>query len=73
MKNHNQDQPNSSDGRPRRLPTLEIVAELAGVSRATVSRVVNRSPKVSPEVVAAVNKANQRARLRTEPCGPGPW
>jgi DNA-binding LacI/PurR family transcriptional regulator len=30
---------------------------MAGVSRATVSRVVNGSPKVSPEVVAAVNKA----------------
>jgi len=53
----NADQPGSSDARSRRLPTLEIVAELAGVSRATVSRVVNRSLKVSPEVVAAVNKA----------------
>jgi DNA-binding LacI/PurR family transcriptional regulator len=39
------------------LPTLEVVAELAGVSRATVSRVVNGSPKVSPEVHAAVMKA----------------
>ncbi|HEY0476887.1 MAG TPA: LacI family DNA-binding transcriptional regulator [Kofleriaceae bacterium] len=49
--------PGAPDGRPRRLPTLEVVAELAGVSRATVSRVVNGSPKVSPEVQAAVMKA----------------
>ena len=41
----------------RRAPTLEAVAELAGVSRATVSRVVNGSSKVSPEAHAAVTKA----------------
>ncbi|MBX3091683.1 MAG: LacI family DNA-binding transcriptional regulator [Cryobacterium sp.] len=38
-------------------PTLEMVAALAGVSRSTVSRVVNSSPKVTPEVVEAVNAA----------------
>ncbi len=38
-------------------PTLEKVAALAGVSRSTVSRVVNSSPKVAPEVVQAVNQA----------------
>ncbi|HEY1104715.1 MAG TPA: LacI family DNA-binding transcriptional regulator, partial [Agromyces sp.] len=43
-------------------PTLEMVARVAGVSRATVSRVVNGSPKVSPEVAAAVNDAVKRLR-----------
>ncbi|PWC04745.1 LacI family DNA-binding transcriptional regulator [Mycetocola zhujimingii] len=38
-------------------PTLEMVAARAGVSRATVSRVVNSSPKVTAEVVALVQNA----------------
>lgn len=42
------------------LPTLEMVAAAAGVSRSTVSRVINGSPKVRPEVVATVNRAIAR-------------
>ncbi|GAB3354541.1 LacI family DNA-binding transcriptional regulator [Modestobacter lapidis] len=38
-------------------PTLDEVAVLAGVSRATVSRVVNESPRVSPEAREAVHAA----------------
>ena len=38
-------------------PTLDEVAVLAGVSRATVSRVVNGSPRVSPEARQAVQAA----------------
>lgn len=41
-------------------PTLEMVAAAAGVSRSTVSRVVNRSPSVSPAVEAAVQAAISR-------------
>jgi DNA-binding LacI/PurR family transcriptional regulator len=42
----------------RRLPpTLEEVAATAGVSRSTVSRVVNGSTQVSPEVLTAVTAA----------------
>ncbi|MGY6497041.1 MAG: LacI family DNA-binding transcriptional regulator [Microcella sp.] len=45
---------------PRVAPTLEMVAAEAGVSRATVSRVVNGSPKVSPEVIENVQAAIAR-------------
>ena len=38
-------------------PTLEEVAAAAGVSRSTVSRVVNGSTKVSPEALARVTTA----------------
>lgn len=41
-------------------PTLEMVAAESGVSRSTVSRVVNGSPRVSPEVIEAVNAAIER-------------
>lgn len=43
-----------------RVATLEMVAAEAGVSRSTVSRVVNGSPKVSPEVVESVRAAIAR-------------
>jgi DNA-binding LacI/PurR family transcriptional regulator len=44
------------------MPTLEAVGALAGVSRATVSRVINGSPTVKPEMVEAVNEAVARLR-----------
>lgn len=44
----------------RPAPTLEEVARLADVSTATVSRVVNRSPKVRPDTRKAVEKAIKR-------------
>lgn len=37
--------------------TIDLIAKAAGVSRATVSRVMNGSAKVSPERVKAVKKA----------------
>jgi DNA-binding LacI/PurR family transcriptional regulator len=48
----------STEPQARRLPpTLEEVAATAGVSRSTVSRVVNGSTQVSPEVLATVTAA----------------
>ncbi len=44
----------------RPVATLDEVARVAGVSRATVSRVVNGSPKVSADVRRAVEKAIDR-------------
>ena len=43
-------------------PTLDEVAVLAGVSRATVSRVINDSPRVSPEAREAVQQAVEALR-----------
>lgn len=40
-----------------RLPTLEEVARVAGVSRATVSRAINGGARVSPAARAAVERA----------------
>lgn len=47
----------SGGRRNGQVVTLEDVARAAGVSRATVSRVVNRSVRVSPEVQRAVERA----------------
>ncbi|MBT0993343.1 LacI family transcriptional regulator [Cellulomonas sp. DKR-3] len=55
---------------PRRRPTIRDVAAAAGVSRGTVSRVINGGHWVSPEALAAVEEAirstgyttNQHAR-----------
>lgn len=48
---------NASNAPQHESPTLEAVAAHAGVSRATVSRVVNDSPRVSPEAKSAVERS----------------
>ncbi|MGC8875341.1 MAG: LacI family DNA-binding transcriptional regulator [Chloroflexia bacterium] len=45
-------------------PTLEQVAQLAGVSRSTVSRVINNHPNVRPEVRERVWKAIRECGYR---------
>ena len=44
----------------RQQPTLDTVAAEAGVSRATVSRVINGSPRVSPEAKDVVDRTIAR-------------
>jgi DNA-binding LacI/PurR family transcriptional regulator len=51
---------NRSDTGNGRGTTLEEVARVAGVSRATVSRVVNGNTKVNPDVRRAVERAVER-------------
>ncbi|WP_067183681.1 GH1 family beta-glucosidase [Microtetraspora niveoalba] len=50
---------NGLGAEPPKRPTLETVAARAGVSRATVSRVVNGEGSVSPEARAVVMRAVQ--------------
>lgn len=45
---------------PPAIATLEMVAAEAGVSRSTVSRVVNESPNVRPDVIETVQAAIAR-------------
>lgn len=60
----------NSDSTPKRRPTIRDVAAAAGVSRGTVSRVINGGHWVSPDALAAVQEAirttgysaNQHAR-----------
>lgn len=47
----------TDSGSARPAPTLEMVAALAGVSRATVSRVVNGAASVDPQLARSVDKA----------------
>lgn len=47
--------------------TIEDVARAAGVSRGTVSRVLNNSPKVSPTAREAVERAIKQTHYRANP------
>lgn len=54
-----------------RAPTISEVAKTAGVSVATVSRVVNGSPSVSHETQARVQEAIERLGYQPNQCGAG--
>ena len=61
------------DGRnPRPSVTLEEVARVAGVSRATASRVVNRNPRVEPGDPADGGAGDRSPRLRPQSGGAHP-
>lgn len=51
----------------RRRPTIDDVAAAAGVSRGTVSRVLNGGHWVSPDSLAAVNAAIKKTGYRINP------
>ncbi len=56
------------------MPTLTIheVAKVAGVSKSTVSRVINRSPRVAADVAQAVRQAMLRVGYQPPTRRPGP-
>ena len=52
--------------------SISRVAKLAGVSSATVSRVINRHPRVAPETALSVQKAMQELGYTPSERRPGP-
>ena len=48
---------------PRRQPTLDEVAERAGVSRSAASRVLNKAPQVRRATRDAVDLATQQTGI----------
>jgi transcriptional regulator with XRE-family HTH domain len=55
------------DQRPFAMPTLKQIAELAGVSRSTASRVLNGRPGVHPDVREHVLKVMRDYGFEPDP------
>lgn len=51
--------------------TIAVVAQIAGVSKATVSRVLNQQSNVHPDTVKAVRKAMAQAQYAPRPAAAG--